>query len=184
MSASNERQSQVIKPIFVSLAIAVGVDHHFAPGRFHADVSGVAKAHVALANVTDPGEFEQQFLGVVGGTVIDEYDLVIRIAQSLHRFQTRFNSAGAVVRADDDTAHRQLRIRRVRHAFEHLLHCREGGLGLAVARDDAERPVLDLISVAMPIIGEAEHEGADQPSSKTAWTWRLRIAAWFSGECS
>ena len=66
VSAAHQRQRQIIEPILIGFAVAVGVDDDFARGGVHADIPGVAQAHVSLPDVPNPREFLQNFLRVVG----------------------------------------------------------------------------------------------------------------------
>ena len=140
VAAAHQRQRQVIEPILIRFAVAVGVDHHLAAGGVHPHVAGMAQAHVLLPDVPHPGKSLQDLLRAVRAAVIDEDHFEIRIAQLLHRPQARFQRAGAVVGADHDAAHRQLHIRRLRNATEHLPHRRERRLGLPVARSSRRTP--------------------------------------------
>jgi hypothetical protein len=81
VAAADEGQGQIIEPVFIGFAVAVGVDDDLARGGVHADVAGVAQAHVFLADVADPGEFLEDFLGVVGAAIVDEDHFKIGIAQ-------------------------------------------------------------------------------------------------------
>ena len=84
MGAARKRQAEIVEPILIGLAVAVGIDDYFTNRRLHADVARVGQSHVALADVTHGGKFLKDFLRLIGGPVIDEDHLEIGIAQLLH----------------------------------------------------------------------------------------------------
>ena len=95
MIAPHQGQGQVIEPILIRFAVAVGVNHDFAAGGVHSHVAGVAQAHVALADVADPGKSPQDFLRVVGRSIVHEDHFKVGISQLLHGSEAGFQGAGA-----------------------------------------------------------------------------------------
>src|SRR5438105_13047119 len=53
--------------------------------------------------------------------------------------------------------------RRERHFGERLPHGLERGLGRAIGAGQTERPVLDVVAVAVPLVGPREHEHTAAP---------------------
>ena len=151
---------QEVEPVGVREAVVVGVGDDLAPRQLHPHVARHREAPVPLGVVADVRVAGRDVGHGVGGAVVDEDDLVVRVAERLQRAQAAVEGLRAVVAADHD---RHLGIARQggQRALlaEDLRHPVEGGLGRAVAPHQAEGPVRDRMAAREPLVRVGEAAG-------------------------
>ena len=175
--AREERPDQVIEPVRVGHAVAVGVGNDLAGGVGGADITRDAESHVRLMDCPHPRVMGDDLARVVLGPVVDKNDFVVGIVQLLERAEAGLEGLTAVVTADDDRDLGDGGKRGCRgdgsRPVEEFPDRGEGFLGSAVATDEPEVPVEDLVASAEPLVGpgvkdrpgeSATHHGIEMPA--------------------
>ena len=157
------RGDEIGQPVGVGDAIAVGVGDDLAGRRLGADIAGDAQALVRLADDPAIGIALGDFEGAVARAVIDDDDLVIGIVEHLQRGEAGIHRALGIIGADHDRDPRVMRQRRRQRAQIGALDLGQRRLGLALAVDEAERPVLDQVAAGEPLVGPGKYESAGNP---------------------
>jgi len=157
---------EVGQPVRIGDAIAVGIGDDLAGRRFGADIARDGEPLIRLAD--DPRERKAlgDLEGAVLGAVIDDDDLVIGIVESLERGKARLHRALGVVAAHHDRYSRVARQRRRQGPLVAARDPGEGGFRIAVAVDQAKRPILDQMAAGEPLVGPGEDKGARGPRRK------------------
>ena len=143
--SAEKRAHEVVEPVGIRHAVAIGINNHIAAGGMRAHISGEAQALVFLADIFDPIVTGCDFLCVVGGSVVHEYDLVARVVDLLERCQATVQRLGAIIRTNnhgslrivaqlDAGSHRPLAVEKTFDGFP-------SGFGRSVAAHESERPV-------------------------------------------
>src|SRR5207237_4667911 len=96
-------------------------------------------------------------------TVVDDDDFLILIIQFTQAFKTIANRPRSVVTANHDRDERPFDVVCKRKLRECLAHGKECWLRLAFAGYQAEVPIFDIESTAMPFVGPGEREVAGAP---------------------
>ncbi len=159
--------------IGVRVVVDVGDD---LPGRRRQP--GVARAaQPAVRRVDHPhAEASRDVGGGVGRAVVHDDDLVRRVLQPAQPLQRVADRAGAVVATHDGRDHRPLAVLGTRQLGHHVAHRPQRGLGGAVAPGEAEGPVLDVHTAAVPLVGPGEGERAGHAAGEDAAELRLQAA--------
>src|SRR5688572_6121726 len=156
---------QVLKPVRIRPGIVVKIGDDLPTCRVHSGISCGTEALIALANQAYrilPGNIRT----VVSGSIIHDDDLVIRILQHLQTFKTVPQRARTIVSTDNDRYCRPLQVSREGNCLEGVSYSREGWLGLATSRGEAEVPVLDVMLSAVPFVHPGEHKYARASGGK------------------
>ena len=160
---------QIVEPIGVSHAVAVRVGNYLTGCCSRTDIACDAQAVVGLRDGVDPRVMRKDLLRVVGGTVINNDHLVVRVVDLLERAQAGLQGLAAVVAADDhrdlgDAGQGSVMGDRCLVVVE-ATNGREGLLGSAVTFHQAEGPVHDIHPSTVPLVGPGvENRAGEAPS--------------------
>ena len=107
-------------------------------------------------------------VGRVGRAVVDDDHLVVRVLELAQAVEAAAQRALAVVGADDHRDPRPVGVRCGTGVSENAFPTvASAGFGVAVAVDEAERPVLDVEAAAVPLVGPGEHEHPGAAARRT-----------------
>ena len=177
VGSAQQRADEVVEPVGIGHAVAIGVGKNLARRGARADVARVGQAHVLLAHRDEFGlvpELIDDLRRAVGRAVVHQHDLVVGIVDLHQRAEAGFQRLRAVVGADDD-AH--LRVGRqadlagdvfVVAAAPFFPERTEGELGHPLAGDQAERPVRDVHAAGEPFVGPRVDDRPRQPAAHDA----------------
>ena len=170
--AAEQRPDQVVEPVGVRHAIAVGINNHIARSLAGANIARVAEPLVFLTDVADPRMPLRDLLRVVGGPVIHQHDFVIGVIDVLQRSEAAVEGLRAVVGTNND---RCLRIRLELHARgqrtiagKQIPDSLQRRLRRAVAPHKSERPIQNLLPAAIPLVGPRVDDRPRQPAAHHA----------------
>ena len=77
--AGDERADQIVEPVAVGHAIGVGIGEDLALGGSGARVARMTQPMILLVNIADVRKAGGNLAGVIGGAIIHQHDLVMRI---------------------------------------------------------------------------------------------------------
>jgi hypothetical protein len=143
----------------VGIGVIVGVGDDFSARSREPGVPRVGQSAVRGADQR-AGIERSNRRGVVGRSVVHDDDFVIGVFEPLQPFEAVPDGARAVVRADHHRYARPREARCERRFGERLAHRVQGRLGDAVGACQTEAPVLDVVTVPVPLVRPRENEGA------------------------
>ena len=158
MRRAQERGREISEPVGVGVRIVIQIRHDLACGGGQARVSRAGQAPVRGADEADVvGARDRR--RVVGRAVVHHDHFVVGVVEVPQPLTRVADRAPPVVGADHDrdTGPRQGGLeRRLGERFPHGLERR---LGRSVGPREAERPVLHVVPMAVPLVrpGEDEH---------------------------
>ncbi len=150
---------EIIQPIRIGDAVAVGIGDDLAGRGFGADIARDAEAFVRLRDDLAVAEALGDGEAAIGRAVIDDDHLVIGIIELRERFEAGRHRALGVVGADHDRDARRARQRGRDRSLIARAHGRKRRLRIAVTIDEAESPILDQMTAGEPFIGPGEDAG-------------------------
>ena len=155
------------EPVRVGTGVGVEVGDDLACGCLEPGVAGVCET--AVLRVDEAEAVIGCDLGaVIGRPVVDDDHFVVRVVELAQARETGGQCLLAVVGAHDDGNAGPWEVGGEGQLGEGLADGGERSLGPAIAVDQAEVPVVDVESAAVPLVRPREHEDPRRPAGEGA----------------